>query len=613
MASAMSANGHPPADDAPRVEWALWYATALGWAVFPVHGMREQNGQLVCTCPKGADCDEGPGKHPDTFHGSKDASTDPDVIRAWWEAKPHANIGSPHPAILDCDLPRGSDPTDGVEAFRKLERKHGIVAGAAIAKSGGGGLHVYFTANGEQGGHVAGGLSLRGRGLYAVLPPSVHPSGNPYRWERPPLAGRPLPPLPEWLKKQQTAAAKRLKETIENPGELIPANHRHDAIAAYVGMVRKRNPNLTEREALAVAHQFRLDRCERPEEKVRDVEELIAYVYSKEPPEPERQYEFCGLDDFLKHPFPQAEPLLGEAGQCFLAVGSLLLVYGADGAAKSTWTIDGIAHMAAGQTWLGIPVPRPVRFLVIENEGPPALFQQKLSEKAETWEGESWRQNVMIYADPWGAFSFADVGARAALTAFCDQHKIDVVVANPTLGLGVAGSGKPEETQSFMDWLVECGLKSSRAFWLLHHENKAGQISGDWGRHPDTKVQLQADGRQPRTRLIWEKTRWAVLPTEEQPKSCMLEWIIETKGYRPVEIAVGATDGELEARLVLYLIEHPLSTTNNVTANVQGTTTKLRKLLQQNPRFDSIQGARGASQWFLRDDCVADTDDADDA
>ena len=36
-------------------------------------------------------------------------------------------------------------------------------------------------------------------------------------------------------------------------------------------------------------------------------------------------------------------------------VGSLLMVYGADGSGKSTWTIDGIAHLAAGVDWLGDP------------------------------------------------------------------------------------------------------------------------------------------------------------------------------------------------------------------------------------------------------------------
>ena len=308
-----------------------------------------------------------------------------------------------------------------------------------------------------------------------------------------------------------------------------------------------------------------------------------------------RAYEFVPFTSFLAHPFPQATPLLGEPGQVFLAIGSLLLVYGGEGTGKSTWTVDGIAHLAAGRAWLGIPVPRPVRFCVVENEGPPSLFQQKLAEKAATWEGSSeWTENVYVFQAPWGEFSFADADARLALAGFCDEHDIDVVTANPTLGLGVADSGRPDETQRFVDWLVECGLKSTRAFWLLHHENKAGQISGDWGRHPDTKAQLQLDGNQPRTKLSWEKTRWAVLPTESMAKACILEWVVETKGYTVLELtAVGASDSDLEDRIADYLCAHPWASTRSVWGGVQGTNDRIRRLLDGD-RFDCVKGPRGS-------------------
>jgi AAA domain-containing protein len=316
------------------------------------------------------------------------------------------------------------------------------------------------------------------------------------------------------------------------------------------------------------------------------------------------------LADFLAHPYPKAEPLLGEPGAIYLAVGTLFLVYGADGSAKSTWTVDGIAHLAAGRDWLGISVPRPVRFLVIENEGPPSLFQEKLAEKAATWdEPATWQENVFVFAGPWGEFSFANSDARDALNACCEENAIDVVTANPTLGLGVAGSGRPEETQQFVDWLVECGLKSSRAFWLLHHENKAGQISGDWGRHPDTKVQLQQDGNRPCTKLVWEKTRWATLPTETSAKSCLLEWITETKGYKVIPLEPTAvTEDTLDARLAEYLAEHPMSSTTTVVAEVKGEDRCLRMLLKSD-KYDAIPAPKGGQLWFLAATPASRSDD----
>jgi hypothetical protein len=323
------------------------------------------------------------------------------------------------------------------------------------------------------------------------------------------------------------------------------------------------------------------------------------------------KYEFVSYPDFAAREFPVAEPLLGDDGHILLGVGTLLMVYGADGCGKSTWTIDGIVHLAAGENWLGIPVPRPARICLIENEGPPSLFQQKLEHKIETWEGADPSSNLFVFTGPWGEFSFADPDARAALTAFCDKHQIEVVAANPTLGLGVSASGRPDETQAFVDHLVECGLKTTRAFWLLHHENKAGQISGDWGRHPDTKVALARDGNHQRTKLDWAKTRWATIDPEK--KMVMLEWITDTQGYTVTDItAAGASDDELDAGIAEYLTAHPWAATRMVQANVTGRDKRIAHQLKQGldaGKLDCADGPHGAKLWSL----IARDDDPDEA
>jgi hypothetical protein len=316
---------------------------------------------------------------------------------------------------------------------------------------------------------------------------------------------------------------------------------------------------------------------------------------------PERDgtaYRFASFADFAARTYPDAEPLIGKAGSIYLAVGALLLVYGGDGSGKSTWTIDGASHLAAGRDWLGLLVPRPVRCLLIENEGPAGLFQAKLAAKRESWDGPDFVPHVHVYGSPWGEFTFADEHARQALTAYCDEHAIDVVMANPTLGLGVAASGRPDETQQFVDWLKECGLGSTRAFWLLHHENKSGQISGDWGRHADTKVQLQPDGNRQRTKLTWEKTRWATLNPEQ--RAVMLDWQIETQGYTVTALdSIGASDELLVERLAGYLQDHPGRSQREVCASVEGTDSRLIEILNSRPEFDYAAGPRGAKLWIL--------------
>lgn len=305
-------------------------------------------------------------------------------------------------------------------------------------------------------------------------------------------------------------------------------------------------------------------------------------------------YRFASFADFARQEYPSAKPLLGTPGETYLAEGSLLLDYGSDGAGKSTWTIDGAAHLAAGVPWLGIPVPRPVRCLLLELEGPGGLFQKKLDAKRESWSGPDFTENLHVYTSPWGDFSFADPHARQALNEYADKHNIDLVMCNPTLALGVAASGRPDETQEFMGWLKGCGLYRGRAFWLNHHVNKAGEISGDWGRHPDTKVLLQEDGNRQRTRLTWQKLRWAP-GLEPAKRSLMLDWIIETEGYTVTPLdTVGASDDLLVERLVAYLDEHPATATEAVLKNVEGSDSRLTELLNQRPEFDFCKGPKNA-------------------
>lgn len=309
---------------------------------------------------------------------------------------------------------------------------------------------------------------------------------------------------------------------------------------------------------------------------------------------------FTRLSEFNTYDFPRAEPLLGEPGAVYLAAGSLLLPYGAEGSGKTTWTIDGIAHMAAGVDWLELPVPRPVRFMVIENEGPPALFQEKLWAKQESWQGPDFANNVHVFAKPWSKFSFADAGFRRALTEYSDENEIDVVVANPMFGVGGSASGRPDETQEFVDLLAECGLRDRRAFWPLHHENKAGQISGDWGRHADTLVLLEPDGNRQRTKLTWKKTRWVTPGSEGHPRTVMLDWVVETEGYNVTEIdAAGASDPELVERLVDYLHHHPAASTRQVQESVKGTNRRISRLLEERPEFDRTAGKGGAKLWII--------------
>ena len=135
-------------------------------------------------------CEPG-GKRPLTYSGFWDATTEMRRIEAWWSRWPLANVGVPTGGrsgllVLDVD-PRGG----GLESLASLE-KDAPLPGTARARTGGGGIHVFFRyPAGQKVGNSAGalgpGLDVRGEGGYVVVPPSR--TQGPYEWiDRSPLA-----------------------------------------------------------------------------------------------------------------------------------------------------------------------------------------------------------------------------------------------------------------------------------------------------------------------------------------------------------------------------------------------------------------------------------------
>jgi hypothetical protein len=122
-------------------------------------------------------------------------------VAEWFQRWPDANIAVVTGVVsglvvLDLDPRHGADAS-----LQQLERQHGPIATTVEARTGGGGRHLYFAHLGEMLHNRVGlapGVDLRGDGGYVVAPPSVHASGESYRWERSPDVC-PLAPLPHWL------------------------------------------------------------------------------------------------------------------------------------------------------------------------------------------------------------------------------------------------------------------------------------------------------------------------------------------------------------------------------------------------------------------------------
>lgn len=140
---------------------AVAYAS-LGWPTFPCRPA---------------------GKAPLTKHGRNDATVDLDQVNAWWDRWPDANVaiatGPPGPTVVDCDGPVGR---------RSWQELVGTWS-APWSITGGGGWHVFYAGDETIRNRVGwlDKVDLRGVGGYVIAPPSVHETGNVYRWERAPV------------------------------------------------------------------------------------------------------------------------------------------------------------------------------------------------------------------------------------------------------------------------------------------------------------------------------------------------------------------------------------------------------------------------------------------
>lgn len=163
-----------------------------GWPVFPVFGIVDHDGRLVCRCGR-RQCGS-PGKHPHRLvdGGFHAATTDPAQVRAWWHHDATANIGLAAGVAFDVLDVDHVDYVAGVAALPDCE-----TAGGPIVETGSGKWHLYFAASGV-------GRRIRfvehcdwlGEGGYVIAPPSRHIAGGHYRWWAPFTLALTAPPRP---------------------------------------------------------------------------------------------------------------------------------------------------------------------------------------------------------------------------------------------------------------------------------------------------------------------------------------------------------------------------------------------------------------------------------
>jgi hypothetical protein len=216
-------------------------------------------------------------------------------------------------------------------------------------------------------------------------------------------------------------------------------------------------------------------------------------------------------DQFASVEEDGCRPLAADAdGGAVLAESTEVMLYGDGGAGKTTLCVDLAFHLATGSDWLGVAIPEPVRVLLVENEGPRPLFRAKLRRKFESWSGPAPAERIAVWEEPWATLNLANEEHRAELAAVIAQADTDVVIVGPVTASGMLEAGTLQEARDFTSLLKHVRELAGRpvTFLLVHHENKAGKVSGAWEPIVDTLLHLQAQGHG-RARLYLQKVRWS--------------------------------------------------------------------------------------------------------
>lgn len=301
---------------------------------------------------------------------------------------------------------------------------------------------------------------------------------------------------------------------------------------------------------------------------------------------PDVEIVFEPLRDFLKRDLPPSVSLVGAARDAtnLLPQYGWVMPWGKAGSGKTSILVDLLFHAAAGIPWLGYAIARPLRIVAIVNEGIPGGLQDKLAQKLERWgrDPNPVLDNLALYASPWGEFTFADVRMVDHARAYALDFDADYVALDPLHTFGTTGSGAPDETEAFKHRLRDFGLWDSLGIITSHHANKAGMVSGDWMRHPDTVFHVEKDGKNPATRYTLEKARPADPAELGVPQ--LLHWLVETFGYEreTLDVTPALDEAEVLASL-LEALEHadgPMGKRALVEA-VKGTADRVRDVVER--------------------------------
>jgi hypothetical protein len=443
------------------LEAALSYA-ARGWRVHPL-----KPGEKVPILPK----------------WPERATTDPEIIRAWWEKRPTANVGIAcgGPAnllVLDVDGP------EGVEA---LAGRH--LPPTVTARTPRGGLHYLFTYSGSEpignsAGRLGPKLDTRGTGGYVVAAPSTNGNGGAYAWVLPP-GEVDLEPAPRWLVDALTngAASGGLVVTAREGVadklqrlDTIPPGTRHDMFLGMAGDLRRRG--YQPEEIRATLHASNALRCSPPHDPA-DLDRIAHDIGAKPAgrelvPATAEAQPLRDIAELLALDIPPVVPLVGDAEGVVLEAGALTIAHGKPRSWKSWSALLLGLSVASGRHWLGRFPTQRSRVAFVQEEGGLGRWVERIRLACGAVGVNPQDLAGWFRTDASRGFRLDDDEQLDQLLVELADFKPGLVVLDPLSSLHGGDENETRAASDVVRRLRRIQREVETAVLVIHHDRKSG-------------------------------------------------------------------------------------------------------------------------------------------
>ena len=171
----------------------------------------------------------------------------------------------------------------------------------------------------------------------------------------------------------------------------------------------------------------------------------------------------------INDPRPKPVDLIGNG---VLPVNSLLVITGPEKVYKSMISVNMGLHLASGCDWLGNPISKTYRCIVLNAEGGYFSMRERLTRMVSGFNKPFDRENLLLSEEV--SLNLLESDDYMLLTQSLEKNKPDVLVIDPLVRFHDAEENSANEMAAVMGLLRELIHRYDISIVLIHHGNKGG-------------------------------------------------------------------------------------------------------------------------------------------